>query len=1098
MAAVILMGLALAGTYLNNKQNPEDDQDGVSLSESKKQKKIHRKHARDSNIIPNDFIETDVNAFKSDDYKKSNTKSTDDDNIFSDHTLLFENSNKIINDVHYKKYLDKTKNDESFLDQFDDQRFDNNCPASAENGLDIDLERGLKEGYSVVNPDFVDDEMTYGLVNGKEFVHNNMVPFFSSKSYGDFDDKWNDNKQYKLDLFSGSSREYIQKKERAPLFNPFKNLTYAHGMPSTTDFQQSRYYASLGRERKNETLLQPQRVAPGLNQGYNANGIDGFHPSYRCLEKTVDELRTANNPKVSYSAPVKPGFRRSNRPVQAPVIKYRPETYRNELRRNMVKNLGYIRAPKVRDNFHIKDTNRSTTLREHYGVPGNSEISVGTNVPLDLIPKVRNTRRQVYRHPGISNAGRTGKGGVAYDPETWKAKTTCKEMTEHAQHIPHANRTNLGGIAYDPQDYRAKNTIKEITEHNQYMLGPNIGKGGIAYDPQTWKAKTTGKETTENNQYTLGPTRTGKGSVAYDPETWKAKNTVKELTEHGQYILGPTRSNGMTAYDPTTWRAKNTVKELTEHNQYILNASRTGKGGRAYDPANWKAKNTIKETTENNQHILAPSRTGKGTIAYDPETWKAKTTGKELTEHEQYILGPNEQGRGGIAYDPTTWKAKNTVKELTEHEQYILGPNRQGKGSVAYDPETWKAKTTGKELTENNQYTLGPTRIGKGSVAYDPETWKAKTTGKELTEHGQYILGPNRPGKGSVAYDPTTWKAKTTGKELTEHGQYILGPNRQGKGSVAYDPKTWKAKTTGKELTEHGQYILGPNRPGKGSVAYDPATWKAKNTVKELTENNQHTLGPTRTGKGSVAYNPKEWRAKNTIKELTEHNQYTLGPNRGHGMRAYDPETWKAKNTIKELTEHAQHTLGPNRMGKGSIVYDPNDKPSTTTKELTEHKQHILGPNRQGKGGVTYDPIEWEAKATNRETTQNTYYVPAGHAYGQDGPKSYDAAYNAQLNDCKEIAAMSGRAPTNSNYSKGPIQDMTNYKLKEPIHVNRDEIPDCSALNSLFRMPVNLTQARITLPQQERRLDETILEGLDTNPFSVPSYFNDCQTSFLQ
>ena len=1246
MASVIFMGLALVGAYLNNnkissekrklsnkKTNPSKDIQRRNVYDTRRLKKIYRdidiraedlwnksKETKETNIVPeyyNSFIEPDdkdndkleqrikdaERRKKIAKYEGSLTDDSDlldnDDNIFGDHTLLFENSNKLINNSHYKRYLDKTrKKKQSFTDQFEEARFNSKGPANAENSLHLDLERGLKEGFSVIGPNPSNEDMTYGMVDKKDFKHNNMVPFFSGKSYGDFNDSWDHVKQNKVDLFTGSSREYKRKKEQAPLFNPFKDLTHSYGMPSTTDYRHNRYYSSLGRERRNETLFQPQRVAPGVNQGYNAYGIDGFHPSYRCLPKTIDELRPANRPQITYSAPVKPGFKRNMRPVQAPVQKNRPERYREELKRNMVKNLGYIRAPKVRDNYYLKETNKETTLREHYGVAGNSETSVGRNVPIEMIPKIAKTKRQVYKHPGISNlsnsnrwdekylnwlqksyffphnersttqfnqhllAPKRGQGTVAYNPKEFRAKNTIKELTENNQHLLGPKRGGQGTIAFNPKDFRAKTTIREMTENNQHILGAKRGQGSIVYDPKAI-ARNTIKETTENNQHVLGPNRGGHGTVAFKPAEYRAKNTVKETTENNQHVLGPSRGKATVAFSPELWRAKNTIKETTENNQHIVGVSGINKGGVVYDPSGWKARNTIREITENNQHLLGPGRAGRGTIAFDPEMWRSKGTVKETTENNQHLSGVGRGNRGTVAFDPEMWRAKNTVKETTENNQHLIGVGKSERGTVAFDPKTWRAKNTVKETTENNQHLIGVGKSGRGTVAYDsssvakttikettennqhltgigrgnrgtvafdPAMWRAKNTVKETTENNQHILGASGIKNGTVAYDPTS-VAKTTIRETTENNQYLTGVSRVNRGTVAFDPKLWRAKNTVKETTENNQHILGASGIRKGTVAYDP-TSVAKTTVRETTENNQHILGVSGVKKGSIAYDPNDtarktirqltennqhllgasgvkqgtvafdpklWRAKNTIKELTENNQHVLGASGvKQGTVAYDPDTWKAKNTIKELTENNQHILGPGKGYRGGRAYDPEDRPSTTIKELTEHQQHILGASKGNQGTVAYDPVAWEARGTNRQTTQNTYYVSAGHAYDAEAPRVYDAEYNAQIDECKEVVAMSGRAPTQSNYPKGPVPDMTNYRLKNPINIEREEIPDCRALNSLYRMPVNITKTRMVVPQEERRLDEAVLAGLDSNPFSIPSYFNDCTQHLLK
>ena len=770
MATLLITGLSLVGLYLNNIDNEKEKKNlkkdieknensqGRNIYDTRKLKKINRdvdkkasdlwdksKNPKETNIIPyyyNKLDKTDKEKKEiMEKYGNNNEKKVSASDIFKNHMSLFEKSNQIINDFQ------TPQGSGSYVEQFESMSYDNKDPALAENLI---IDRSLKEGFSSLN----NKDMTYDIVTGDNFKHNNMVPFFSSKSYGNFNDSWDNIKQNKVDLFSGSSRNYVPKQERKPLFNPIKDLTHTHGMPNNTEYRHNRYGASVGRERRNENLLQPQRVAPGVNQGYNAIGIDGVHPSYRALPKTVDELRVANRPQISYSAPAKSGFRREMRPIQAEVNKYKPDTYRNELRRNMVPNLGNVRGPKVRDNVFTKATNRESTLKEYYGGAGNSETSVGKNVPIEMIPKVKKTDKNVYNNPGVSNLSNSNR---------WDER--------------HHNRIQ--------QSYFIPENERSYTQFNQHIIGPQINKG----------------------------------SIAYDPKTFRAKNTIRELTEHNQHITNANRNMGSIAYDPNAV-AKPTIRELTEHNQHITNANRN-MGSVAYDP-NDIAKRTIKETTEHNQHITNAC-----------------------------------QNNGSVAYDPNA-VAKPTIRELTEHNQHITNATRN-----------------------------------------------------------------------------------------------------------------------------------------KASIAYDP----------------------------------------NDI----------------------------AKHTIKELTEHNQHITNANR-NIGSVVYDPNDI----------------------------------AKPTNRQTTQNTFYIPAGFSYDHQAPRVYDAEYNATIDDCKEVVAMSGRKPTNSNYTKGPIPDKETYTLKEEFNIERDNVPDCRNLNSLYRIPEVITKSRMTIPQEERRLDENILNGLDTNPFSIPSYFDSCDPTLLK
>ena len=170
-----------------------------------------------------------------------------------------------------------------------------------------------------------------------------------------------------METFTGSlnNLDYKIKTERRPLFNPQIGLTWNYGSPNFTNYYQSRFIP--GRERRNELLNQPVRVTPGLDLKYNEISKQGFHDTYRVLPKTVDELRTANNPKISYTPPVIEGMKGERRAVIGNVPKLRPVTFKENDPRDMLKSLGVLRAPSIYGNYDAPSTNRQQTTKAHYG-----------------------------------------------------------------------------------------------------------------------------------------------------------------------------------------------------------------------------------------------------------------------------------------------------------------------------------------------------------------------------------------------------------------------------------------------------------------------------------------------------------------------------------------------------------------------------------------------------------------------------------------------------------------------------------------------------------------------------------------------------------
>jgi hypothetical protein len=141
--------------------------------------------------------------------------------------------------------------------------------------------------------------MTGQPVDSTYFQHNNMVPFFGGNlRTRHVDDNSNESI---LDSYSGTGSQIIHKTEQGPMFNPHTDLQWAHGMPSYSDFEQSRMNISM--KMSNVKPFGEQKVAPGLGLGAGTEGLGGYNSGMlnreSWMEKSVDELRVSNKPKSS-------------------------------------------------------------------------------------------------------------------------------------------------------------------------------------------------------------------------------------------------------------------------------------------------------------------------------------------------------------------------------------------------------------------------------------------------------------------------------------------------------------------------------------------------------------------------------------------------------------------------------------------------------------------------------------------------------------------------------------------------------------------------------------------------------------------------------
>ena len=138
-------------------------------------------------------------------------------------------------------------------------------------------------------------------IDTTKFKHNNMVPYFGGKIRGRGADL--NTSEGILDNMAGAGSRVIKKKEVAPFFKPEDNVQWAHGTPNNTEFYRSRVNPSMS--MNNVKPWEEERVAPSLSGTTDNKGVGGFNSGMFAREqwkpKTVDDLRVATNPKVSYS-----------------------------------------------------------------------------------------------------------------------------------------------------------------------------------------------------------------------------------------------------------------------------------------------------------------------------------------------------------------------------------------------------------------------------------------------------------------------------------------------------------------------------------------------------------------------------------------------------------------------------------------------------------------------------------------------------------------------------------------------------------------------------------------------------------------------------
>lgn len=362
---------------------------------------------------------------------------------------------------------------------------------------------GSQETENDLNSQF--KNMAGDSISVNEMTHNNMVPYFGSS----VTQSTTGSNEGLLDKYTGTGSQRIQKEGQAPLFKPQKDINWTHGMPSTTNFMQQRMRSNLSQKMNNTKPFESIRVGPGLNKKNGVNGTGGFNSGMESRDiwrpKTVDELRTSNNPKVTYEGQMLGAYK----PNQSASVKHigrveknRPDTYFINSEDRWLTTTGIEKAQKARGTISLRPENRAFQTREYFGQ--SAPDANGTY----STPIVQRSQKPQFKSENM---------GVATSKDGWQVKNKDMREIQQEGYKPLANARNLtkqqkemGPVS---RGFRAMVTPildvlrpsrKQNVIGNMRPTGNPDGKYSVAnnviWNPAD-KLKTTIKEQTIKNEY---------------------------------------------------------------------------------------------------------------------------------------------------------------------------------------------------------------------------------------------------------------------------------------------------------------------------------------------------------------------------------------------------------------------------------------------------------------------------------------------------------------------------------------------------------------------------------------------------------------------
>jgi hypothetical protein len=519
--------------------------------------------------------------------------------------------------------------------------------------------------------------LTGQVMSVEEFTHNNMQPFFGSSVKQNTLEGANDTI---LENFTGASPVYQEKMELKGMFDMERDIGNVFGTSNfASEDIRNRYVPS--QMRQNELPTNQIRVGPGLNQGYGWKPSGGLNqPNTRdfVMPKDTNQLRTLDNPKLSYKGRIVMGARELQRGVVVPPKKNRVETYYRNNPDRYFKTTGAYTKERTRSEVYAKPTHRKNT-RSYIGNAGPTTYTKPYQTPAIKMSTKHNYKTSGWRNMDGKNqwdiknvdddskVGDYGKKSIEVKPQE-RDITQMRRQDTNVKSIVQAiimpvldllretRKENFVGnnrpdgvmtaampkkmTVYDPNDIM-RTTIKETTIDNQHVgiISAAMPNKMTVYDPNDI-LRTTIKETTIDNDHIgfHGPT-TGTKLTVHDPNdvlrTTIKETNIENLAPH--INIAPIGPKALTVYDPNDVM-RTTIKETTIDNDYLGNVEGVERRNNGYTIANMLPKTTQKQFLSDNYyqgHADAQTGVGKGR-GYLVNKFEAKATQKQFISDYYY------------------------------------------------------------------------------------------------------------------------------------------------------------------------------------------------------------------------------------------------------------------------------------------------------------------------------------------------------------------------------------------------------------------------------------------------------------------------------
>lgn len=1047
-------------------------------------------------------------------------------NNYNDETNIFNISQTLSNNTQSIQNILNDRHDQpEYASQFDNQTFDafsygpsngtysSNIPNNNKNQIrDI----SYNENYS----DLSDNNSTYGIIPHYNINHNNMVPFFNTRNgYGSNDIMYTKNADYKNDLFTGNLTDTkIKKKESGPIFSPSVGAVNIHGTPIMSEYDRTRIIPS--RYHQHTLPFDQQYVTPGVNIGYESDGKHGFHPMYRTIPKTIDELKV--NPKQTYEGRTIDGMKGVKRPTEPEVISYRPESFYRNNSDDLIPTYYDVDGPKSLENYLLSDTNKELTHIEYTGGAYNKQDTMEKNIPEYMRAKQQESNKSVFILPESLHKFSGSDTKFNSNTESYNTDGTLKDINIRNPHTGQVTNNNkLYLHSGTPIEITNKDIISNTPIFNQNIKSNTMRETAHNFDV----TRTTLKEINSENKLNPNAIDFNKMPRLYNSDD--VRSTLRETTNEPvmamNYASTPTTYSNISDNMHTTTKDCNIYGDNGIFSQ--INHQNMGHTATLSDTPNVTMKEQLMYTggntvlnSQNNKGYLAtltdtPIITTKEQTMYSSGTNSLNpfnnhgymtapdspntTLKDELSQNQfQYIINPiNHKNYRAVSNETT----RPSMRETTVNIPYNTHMNNSKNGQKSQLLDEYRKTTKEQNIDKISHHNISNAVENGSFQIMDP----IRTTTKEMliNKHRNNNISNTVENGSSQIIDHirTTTKEMLINKHRNNNLKNI-GPNK----SIYRSNKP--NKTTIKEtIIDSKRNNIGNNLTRSSVRVNDNVRATTKETLLDKLLNNNINNGSNKfklysdtplktTNKESIISIPYKSNISNVSGDTGPSHVYNRKPmditlkdqnifqtnvmNMRSNNGIYTNNGDIARTTTKEQNIHIPYN---NIESKTKINMGMIDDVRTTLKESTIDENHYgnmsLDINGKGNGYL--------AKNIDIDTTtkdSNIICNKRGPATGITKNTPYDSAYNGRINDKKEKTQIY-RKPTDSNVNMGPDAKTINMRMRDDTNENIK--PRLGVTNRVNDRLKSRLSSKSTINEPDISVNKYISDQLTSNPYYI-------------